>query len=531
MYKTRTYVLGGILVAISLISSCKKDDASWDVNMVGPVAYTSLSIADLIPDSLLQVNPDSTVSLVYTDNVYTLDLDSLLNIPDTSLHELYQIPIVVAVEPGATFLTGTGNTQYEMQDAELYEAIVREGTVMITITSTIDQPTQFEYNITNATLLGVPFQVVIDIPAAVGGVPAVVNASSNLSGYHLDLRGPMFDSYNMMQTEYNANVHPAAPDSAHINGLADSVVLDYTFQGFVPEYARGYFGQKTMQIGPESAETGIFGIVESGTIDIDQCSVELEIINRFGVDGQAKANQLTSFNSGTSNAVNLSHSVIGSTINLSRAIDGGGYPIPTAHTELMTNGNSNIDVFIENLPDQLTYDLEFEINPLGNVSGGNDFFYYGNTFEANLNLDIPLCIIANQLTLADTTEFTFPDEPNGEVLDGTITVLAENGFPFSATMQLYMLDENKVLLDSLTTTDVILSGVVDASQVVIATTNSTVNYEVPAYKVSDLRKTKYLVLKPSFTTASLVQHTKIYDYYLLNLKVTTDFNYQYQGGE
>lgn len=529
MFNSRINNLLLVLATVLALSSCKKGDPSWDVNVVGPVAYSSMSIYDLLPDTMLQSNADSSVNLVYSDNVYTLELDSLWDIPDTSLREVYQIPLVASVGPGDTFITGAGNTQYELGDAELYEAVVREGQVVITLTSTLDQPTVFEYNLVNATLMGIPFQRVITIPASTGGVPGSVTSVADLSGYHLDLRGPAGDSFNFMQSTYSAWMDPMAPDSAHINGLADSVTLNYSFVNFTPQYARGFFGQKTVSVGPETVETGIFGVVQSGTIDIDQCSVDLELINKFGVDGRATANQLESFNSATSTSIPLTHSVIGSDINLSRAIDGGGYPIPMSYVETLTNLNSNIDLFLENLPDQLTYDIDFEINPLGNVSGGNDFFYYGNTFEANLNLDIPLCIIADQLTLVDTTEFTYPDDENGEVIDGKLYIMADNGFPFSASLNVLLLDQNKVQIGSITPTGTILAGMVNGMQEVTASTNTLIEVNVPAATVSALRNTHYLVLIPTFTTTSLIQHTKIYDHYLLDVKVTTDFNYLIQS--
>ena len=65
----------------------------------------------------------------------------------------------------------------------------------------------------------------------------------------------------------------------------------------------------------------------------------------------------------------------------------------------MDNGNSNIDAFIENLPDGITYDLDVTANPLGDVSNGNDFLYDDSRLTADLDVDIPLNIIATDLTL------------------------------------------------------------------------------------------------------------------------------------
>ena len=68
------------------------------------------------------------------------------------------------------------------------------------------------------------------------------------------------------------------------------------------------------------------------------------------------------------------HSSIGSSINLTRPNKTGWVVSPEVRTESYTTSNSNLDVFIENLPNQMSYEMQFQINPFGDVNNHGDFY-------------------------------------------------------------------------------------------------------------------------------------------------------------
>jgi len=75
------------IVAIFFIfSSCRKDDIkpSWDADLLVPIAYSKLSILDILTDSLEKINNDSSVSIVYQSNIASFTLDTVLKLPDTN---------------------------------------------------------------------------------------------------------------------------------------------------------------------------------------------------------------------------------------------------------------------------------------------------------------------------------------------------------------------------------------------------------------------------------------------------------------
>ena len=97
--------------------------------------------------------------------------------------------------------------------------------------------------------------------------------------------------------------------------------LDNRFVDIIPDYARGYFGQRQVDVPFTTSSFDGFNNIIAGNLDVDQVDVELEIVNGVGVDAQATIQQLSAVNSNSGQIVNLSHSIIGNTVNLSRAND------------------------------------------------------------------------------------------------------------------------------------------------------------------------------------------------------------------
>ena len=64
---------------VILVSSCRKEDKkpSWETGIVTPLIKSSLGINDIVTDTLLVANPDSSLKLVYENHLYNIALDSL----------------------------------------------------------------------------------------------------------------------------------------------------------------------------------------------------------------------------------------------------------------------------------------------------------------------------------------------------------------------------------------------------------------------------------------------------------------------
>lgn len=516
------------LIFLFSFSACKKDlqRPSWDVDVATPILYSSMDIGNLLPDSILNSATNGEVSLVFNQSIFYLDLDSLLQIPDTTIKDTFTIPPPfpsVNVNPGQTIISITENQRFDANGPELKFAKIKSGTSDFQISSTITQPTIYEYKIFNATKNGIPFSISINVPAGSQSSPAIVSGSFDFSDYDFDLRGVSGSEFNKYQTQIKVILDPAASAVTVTN--QDKVIVDNSFSNLKPAYAEGYFGSEEVDIPYEETVFDFLSNITNGSLDLDQVDIDFNIINGIGVDARITIDTLLSKNTRVNNDVLLTHSVIGNPININRAVNNGTTAVESLYSTTMNNGNSNVDLFLENLPDRIGYSLKLFVNPLGNVSGHQDFLYADKSFDVRVNANIPLNIIANDLTLVDTLALNLNVEEVDNINHGVIHVIANNGFPLEADLQILLLDDNNNITDSIVLPNTIYSAYTNTSNIVTASRVSNLDITLDNDQMDLLIATQKVILRVKFNTSSLSQHVQIYDTYKIDLKVTTEFNY------
>jgi len=517
------------LVILFLFFSCRKElkKPSWDVDLLAPLAKSTLSIKNLIPDSLLKTNADSSLILVYQNPIYNFDLDKILKIPDTTMREFYTIPVKFLVNPGQKFINDTSNNSYPIKNAELSYCIVKSGIAKLEARSQVREAIEFTYKIPNAIKNNQSFEIKLSVPAATDNGPGVLISSFDLSGYAIDMRGTNGLRTNTIYTYVTARTNPdGKPVWVEEN---DSLIFTFGFVNMSPQYAKGYFGNTKYSTGIEQTPINLFNKITNGPLKLEDASLKLTIDNGVGADAQFVIKNLTAINSRTNNAVALVHPKIGRDLHINRALDDFNN-LPQVKTSFyslpMNSGNSNIKALLENMPDKLEYDFEIETNPLGNQSGGNDFINSKYGLKVNLDMEIPMALTANNLTLVDTVEFDTDKIENFPlIVDGTLTMLVNNGFPLDATIKLYLLDEDDELIDSLLTSNSIAASPVNAANKTSEKKLSKLIYNISKVRLIELSFTKKILIKVSFTTVPTGQIMKFYSDYSMDLKLVGQFNY------
>jgi len=222
-------------------------------------------------------------------------------------------------------------------------------------------------------------------------------------------------------------------------------------------------------------------------------------------------------------------SLVGTNINIDRATETGNSSDPvneTFKTITIDKTNSNLLDFIENLPDRLSYSLHLVTNPLGDVSFGNDFVYADYLVNNTLRFEMPLSFSASVLTFADTVDFVSnAEETFGNFRSGTLTLIADNGFPFEATMTLLLLDENMNVTASLTGNSIIAAASIGGDGRVNHRSKSYVDIPVSEAQMEYLKKTKKLIVRAAFTTTHYPVLLSIYEDYNIHFKLVADVTY------
>ncbi|MEK6615358.1 MAG: hypothetical protein AABZ32_04490 [Bacteroidota bacterium] len=516
-------------IYLFFFSSCRKEAGhpSWDVDVLAPLVKSTLTINNIIPDSLLQQNTDNSLDIVYQSSLYSFSVDSLFQIPTATIDTAYWLPFPIFLSQLSTIVPATTDeTKNTQGGAELTDVILRSGTIEIMLRSQVKSMIDFTYKILSAKdPFGNVFNKTFRIPAATSATDGVYTATFDLSGYKLDLTGLSGNKVNTITSYYNAIISPAPFGDTVTIQPYDSVVISNKFIDIVPQYAKGYFGHTVSNIGPDSTNFSLFNHIIDGTLQLEDIDVGFSIENSIGADARVTIDTLSSINTRTGSTILLAHSIIGAPVNLNRAVDNNGNVTSSTYSISFNPSNSNIKQFVENLPNKISYLMDLEINPLGNVSGSNDFVYYDKLMKTQLNMAIPLSLIANNLTLADTLDFKM-DKSAAHVNSGTLYLYAENGFPFTAEAQLYLMNDNFTIVDSLISApNAILAPQLDANFICAGKRLTKLAIPLDEDKLQLLKNIKKMYIKMKYNTAGQPNYVKIYSFYEMNVKLVGDFNY------
>ncbi len=516
---------------------CRKepDPAQWDVDVAVPLVRTTLSIGDLVGDSLITVDGQGNVSLAYSTRLFELNLDTVLAAPDTSFRYTYpdlgsgSLPFPA----GVPYTALNEVTRFDLDDLELRELRVRSGALDLSLTNRLPTVLLTDFSLPGTLLNGGVLSASPTVPAGSQAFPGTSSQTILLDGGIFDMRGPEFNDVNTLSMRLSIEA-----ESEVTLTTADSLEVVVSYRDIVPQYARGYFGQRFLDIDPDTTTLDIFQGI-SGLLDIDEATAVLRVRNGVGVDARASIDHIRSVNRTTGNSVDLQHAIIGAPLNLDRALDLGStfQAATTAYT--LNTANSNLDDFIENLPDGIAYDTDVTINPLGDVSNGNDFFYHESTLSADLDVDIPLRLIATNLALARKTTVELAGTLENHAFQfGTLHVFAENRFPFSAQVNLDIVTADDVLLGTLAPGGTIGAAQINQDGIVTTSTSTQLDFAVTKDQIDlfypgsaggpDGAK---LRINAIFNTADQSQHVQLRSNYRIEVQVTLEGNYIVNGDE
>ncbi|MCC7302893.1 MAG: hypothetical protein IT233_09635 [Bacteroidia bacterium] len=528
--KQRLLILG-LASLLFICSSCRKerDTPYWDADYLLPLLKGEMDIGNIIPDSLMTSNPDNSLNLSYNSTFYSLTMDTLFRIPDTTMYYSYLVPLgYLIVNPGDVFINSTDEEQYQINNVELVKVTVRSGYIEAKVENTVHKRMKITFTMPYAVKNSQPFSRTVTVPRASGNTPGIFVDTFRLDGYTIDLRGSSMNSFNTFIYQTTGIIDPAETglDTVYAGEGAE---LEVSFKSLIPEYAKGYLSQTLVNVGPDSTAFDLFKKITAGVLRLEDATATLSLVNQIGVDAVVSLSELTSVNTRTNTSVSLNHSILNTPVNLNRAVDyGNGNVAPQTWSVTLNTLNSNFKDMIENLPDRFRYALNANVNPLGNVSGNNDFIYYGRGLNANLNLNIPLSLAAGNLTMTDTMAFAAIDPEKNGVNYGTLTLYVENGFPFDCAITITMLDANgNALGELMPTVNTIDAAPLGTNAIVSQPRITRLIIPVPESKINALENTRHLRLKLVFNTSSYPDYIKLYSFYKMGFQMVGEFNYTF----
>jgi hypothetical protein len=341
----------------------------------------------------------------------------------------------------------------------------------------------------------------------------------------LNLRGDLGNLSNQFRVNLNAKLNPDGNGATTFANLP-LLTYQYNFKNIRPYFVRGYLGRSNF------TGNDFLSISEmkklSGIVHFQDITLNLEIENSIGADFSLNINNILASRDGSQ--LQLIHPIVGNTQQLSRAknIPQGDLPYTATYKNYNFNSsNSNIKELIETLPDRLSFEANASLNPLGNVSSGNDFLYKNSNVRVKTTLEMPLSFSANALTFTDTlTTLGIESTSTENILAGDLQILATNSFPFDLSVKGYLLDENKVLIDSLLSNQTILAATVNDLLRVAQSKQTTLKVPVSESLKLHLSQARFIVIKAKINTQPENTILPMYADYELHLQLIGNGKYR-----
>ena len=449
------------------LTSCVKEvfnssgfDASQKLTpgLAFPVGYSHLSIDKYLGDTTLNeihIDPDGFIRLFYSEHVISGTMSDLITLNDININR------TINNQSGSTINVLVGGT-YDFTDS--IKIPLTLGQTTADIERILIRSGNLQANITSAGLNG---SVIFHFPGVTSnGIPLTITRGLPNPGFSQSLTNytvnPQQDLTGNNYIKCVLSVHllfPAGPipDGSPVFSISTSL------SGLNYETIWAGFGSYGVTLPPFQFTTTVFDQITQGYFEFEDPELKFIFTNSIGVPLGLSFSRLDATDR-NNNTFLLTGTGIPSTSN-PKIIN---YPSlnqvgqSVSDSLVIGRANSNLSAFLSNRPSTINIDAAASLNPSG--GSGLTFINHDSEYEVNASLELPLWGKAGFLVLLDTMTFDYlnttlpvPEELERVIIRVNIT----NSFPVALYPQVYLLDENRMLLDSIFTGNEKVDGAID----------------------------------------------------------------------
>lgn len=401
-----------------------------------PLVHGSLAIEDVLTtgeSAYIHYGEDQLVHVLYSDTIYSTSIRDLFLLPQLQLNKYY---------PAYSNATGNSNNQIAVQaheeldlgfsEARFDEITLSQGKLLISSNSNINADVDLLVSLPTLKKDGQPLSVSLRLPAGNNGNQTT---ERDLQNFEADLTD-YGTGNNIIPVEIQAIVN--SNDPAILLNLANYLQLDLNITELNFSLLTGYLGQPEVQLPTNQIPLTIFETVFSkAEFSIKEPILSFDLLNGSGVPVTVKTDLLQA-RSKDGSTLPIATSP-GSPFNVN-------YPTQVEETALTRLTITNAGEALGMAPAFIDYRLSGRLN-VGTTENLN--FLTGNSsMAAIVHADIPLWGSLTGLSLTDTLDFTLQAE-DAYVKEAIIRANVTNSFPIGVDLQVYFLDEDLHILDSL----------------------------------------------------------------------------------
>ncbi len=305
---------------------------------------------------------------------------------------------------------------------------------------------------------------------------------------------------------------------ATIIATGETVRLNHFVLGFTGlrySYAEGYLGRYIFALESDSMVLDFFDLWQDGGLYFQQPSLELRIANTAGVPIRLRAGKL--------DAVSAS----GTISILTPTLDQG---IPLAYPSLSEVGqtryttvridhsNSDLPAALAANPHAFAFDFEavaFEEDP-----SQTGFITENSAIDVALTARLPLYASVESIGIRDTFEMKLEDVD--QLSSAGFRMITENGFPMDIAVQVYFLDAQYEVIDSLQSGKGIAlsAAAVDATGRATTPAEDIQEVQVESHRLDALKHAAWISYRASIASPQGGSvPVRLYDHYELAIKL------------
>ncbi|PLX05678.1 MAG: hypothetical protein C0598_13935 [Marinilabiliales bacterium] len=345
---------------------------------------------------------------------------------------------------------------FGLDEEKLKHIVIQSGSLNYILESEIDIGISINMILTSALIDGQNPETDITIPPN-----GSVNSGFNVANMTADLTSGENQDYNLLPIELTMIILPS--DDIITFDSSDKINGSFALEDLKLQYADGYLGQKEIEIEQDifDLELDFLNQVE-GELILEEPSLKLKYKNGIGVPLTILPHfTATNSSSGQTQDLNMGE------ININSPSEPGEIVEDSVYVD---KNNSSIVEFLSIRPDQVVYYGSGITNPDGEQY---NFVDISSKLSANLEIEIPLILRATELSFVDTLGFSLELE-DMPIEEGGLVLNVNNGFPFTFTMKMILVDSITGQSIDQIVFDGIASASVDADGVVINKTSSDI---------------------------------------------------------
>lgn len=518
----RRYFFAVLVISVA-ISSCIKEkintdkisnSVDWPVAYGLPVAYGSLSLGDIVSavDNHGFVNEDKTglLYLLYRDHVFSQTAENLLTIPSQSYSQTFRtldkdFPVNVAFDSIHITRDTTFAFQFNKTDVEIDSIKFKSGVMNFTNNSGFPYNNRIDVTFPTFTKNGKPLQVSFKNNSTTSPV--------SISGYKLQF-AKKGTSSNLIPVHYYITIFNGKAPISSSQSLTSTV--DFSSAGFSSLF--GYLGQipDLISLANQKMTLDFFGGSDTYNVQINNPTISLYITNSFGIPIEVSVSNVKTYSDKTSSYFPVTFLPDIFPVKSPSLSQVGKSMYDTIHV------TSNILDAIPTSPHYFYYSEVATTNPKGKIAGNSNFFTDTSKIKIDMELKLPFDLKASNLEASDTIEFDLGKTVTDFSIVKKLAIYNTftNSIPFDLRMQVFLTDQNKVIIDSLYRINqqpLVKSGIKDGTGKYIPSSATTLAVTLDEARAKKLQKVKYAIIKVGMTTAGGGStYVKFYSGYRLN---------------